>query len=54
MNDAVVKVSWSVVKPPYSSNLHFHLDLPFSQQLQLSIQMVGSRHKDLIIILVAH
>lgn len=46
MNDAVVKLSWSVVVPPYSSSLHFQLDLPFSQQLQLSIQMVESRHKD--------
>lgn len=53
MNDAVVTLSCSVVVPPYSS-LHFQLDLPFSQQLQLSIQMVESRHKDLIIILVAH
>lgn len=53
MNDAVVKLSWSVVVPPCSS-FHFQLDLPFSQQLQLSIQMVESRHKDLIIILVAH
>lgn len=54
MNDAVVKLSCSVVVPPYSSSLHFQLDLPFSQKLHLSIQMVESRHKDLIIILVAH
>lgn len=54
MNDAVVKLSCSVVVPLYSSSLHFQLDLPFSQQLQLSIQKVESRQKDLIIILVAH
>lgn len=54
MNDAVVKLLWSVVVPPYSSSLHFQLDLPSSQQLQLSIQMMESRDKNLIIILVAH
>lgn len=54
MNNAVVKLFCSVVVPPYSSSLHFQLDLTFSQQLQLSIQMVESRHKDLSIILVAH